>query len=39
LRVPAVFFQCSVKEHSRNTQPEQRHTVTEAVIAVKVEGS
>jgi hypothetical protein len=28
-----------VKEHSSNTQPEQRHTVPEAVNAVKVEGS
>jgi hypothetical protein len=28
-----------VKEHNRNTQPEQRHTVPEAVDAVRVEGS
>jgi hypothetical protein len=28
-----------VKEHSWNTQPAQRHTVLEAVNAVKVEGS
>jgi hypothetical protein len=38
-----VFLLCSfttvVKEHSRNTQPEQRHTVPEAVNAVRGEGS